>query len=486
MIDKSNNAITIVSSETGFILDANEKASNSLGYSRDELLNMHIYDFDVNLPDNFSWKDHVKKIHKEGGLHFEGNHRRKDGSIFRVEISAKLHEYGNKSRLITIARDINEINQSKTEMERLIKAFSSSSEGIALTDEKGRFIYVNEAHSKIYGYTQKELIGNTWRKITPAKKNSPTGKGVTNTIHNKDIGLFYGEVPGLRKDGKIVPTEVTGKDIWDENGIYRGHICIIRDITGKRAIEELHLENERLISSNKTKSKLLTIMSHELRTPLTSIIGYSRILEGEIEGQLNDKQKFFLDNIIKSSKHLVDLINNFLQLAEIEAGKREMVFEDISVADAINEVLELIKENASERGIILRREFDLKMPPIQADRVALKQILLNLLSNAMKFRKKEGGNITVSTRRINEMVKISIADTGIGLKEEDIPRLFQKFEQIDSDLSRKYDGTGIGLAITKELIDILGGQIWVSSELGVGSTFNFLLPIKANKGKKFK
>ena len=256
----------------------------------------------------------------------------------------------------------------------------------------------------------------------------------------------------------------------------------IEDITERKKIEELRLENERLISASKARSEFLTIMSHELRTPLTSVIGYSIILEGKTQGELNEKQRYFVDNILKSSKHLLDLINNFLELAKAEAGKQEMVFEEISVHDVINEIFRLIKEEAMGHDIVLKKKFDPEIQYIQADRRALKQILFNLLSNAIKFSKKEGGIITVSTKKENDFVKISVADTGIGIKEEDLPRLFRKFEQLDSGISRKYEGTGLGLAITKQLVDMHGGKIRVESKYGQGSDFIFLLPI----GKKNK
>ncbi|MDO8725483.1 MAG: PAS domain-containing sensor histidine kinase, partial [Candidatus Methanoperedens sp.] len=258
-------------------------------------------------------------------------------------------------------------------------------------------------------------------------------------------------------------------------------LLAIEDITERKKVELLHLENERLISASRARSEFLTIMNHELRTPLTSIIGYSIILEGKTHSELNEKQRFFVDNILKSSKHLLDLINNFLELAKSESGKQKMVFEEISVPDAINEIFELIKENAIEHNIILRNEFDPEILSIQADRRALKQILFNLLSNAIKFSKKEGGIITVSTNRENDNVRITVDDTGIGIKEEDFPRLFQKFEQLDSGISRKYEGSGLGLAITKQLVDMHGGKIWVESKYGKGSNFIFLLPIGGKK-----
>jgi PAS domain S-box-containing protein len=252
-------------------------------------------------------------------------------------------------------------------------------------------------------------------------------------------------------------------------------------IPGNTQFKDFEVEHERLISASKARSEFLTIMSHELRTPLTSVIGYSIILEGETRGELNEKQRFFVDNILKSSKHLLDVINNFLELARTESGKQEMNFEEISVPDTINEIFDLIKEKAIDHDIILRKEFDPPILSIQADRRALKQMLFNLLSNAIKFSKKEGGIITVSTERKNDMVKISVTDTGIGIKEEDLPRLFQKFEQLDSGISRKYEGTGLGLAITKQLIEMHGGKIWVESKYGQGSKFIFLLPIGREK-----
>jgi Amt family ammonium transporter len=261
-------------------------------------------------------------------------------------------------------------------------------------------------------------------------------------------------------------------------------LLAIEDITVRKQLEEFRLENERLNNINKTRSEFLMIMSHELRTPLTSVIGFSILLQGKAHGELNEDQTLFVDTILKSSKHLLDLINNFLELAKIEAGKQELIFEEISVPDTINEIFEIIKDIAVEHDIILRKEFDPEILSIQADRMAFKQILFNLLSNAIKFSNKEGGIITISTKKENDVVKISVADTGIGIQEDDFPRLFKTFEQLDSGISRKYEGTGLGLAITKKLVEMHGGKIWVESKYGQGSKFIFLLPIGGTKINK--
>ena len=248
-------------------------------------------------------------------------------------------------------------------------------------------------------------------------------------------------------------------------------------IAERKKFEELRIENERLIIANKAKSDFLTMMSHELRTPLTTVIGYLIILQGTSHGKLNKKQRFFVDNILTSSKHLLDLINGILDLAKIEAGKLEMVFEEVSIPDTINEILKVVHENAAKNNITLKKKIGPDLPPIEADRRALKQIFFNLLSNAIKFNVQNKGFVTVSASREGNMIKISVSDTGIGIKEEDMPRLFQKFEQLDTGISRKYEGTGLGLAITKQLVELHGGKITVESKYGKGTTFTFSLPI---------
>ena len=251
----------------------------------------------------------------------------------------------------------------------------------------------------------------------------------------------------------------------------------IEDITERKKIEEIRLENERLIFANKARSEFLAIMSHELRTPLTSIIGYSIILNEKTQGELNEKQDFYVQSVLKSSEHLLSLINSILDMAKIEAGKLEMIIEDVSVPDMINETFYLMKEIAANHNIVLENELDPALEIIKADRQKLKQILFNLLSNAVKFSKENGGIITMRTRRDGNVARISISDTGIGIMDEDIPRLFHKFEQLDSGISRKYEGTGLGLAITKQLVELHGGKIWVESRYGEGSTFLFTIPI---------
>ncbi|MCX9084542.1 MAG: ATP-binding protein [Candidatus Methanoperedens sp.] len=232
-------------------------------------------------------------------------------------------------------------------------------------------------------------------------------------------------------------------------------------------------------NANKVKSEFLSTMSHELRTPLNSIIGFSDLLKQKMMGELNPKQEHYIDNILNSSKHLLSLINDILDLSKIESGKIEMNVERISLPAAIKDTLEMVKTTAMKHNIKIIKEFDPDLEFIEADKQKLKQIFFNLLSNAVKFSKKNGGSITIITKKLDEMVQISVSDSGVGIKKEDMGKLFNKFQQIESATHNKYGGTGLGLAISKELVELHGGKIMAESKYGDGTTFILKLPLKS-------
>ncbi|NJD78939.1 MAG: ATPase, partial [Candidatus Methanoperedens sp.] len=250
------------------------------------------------------------------------------------------------------------------------------------------------------------------------------------------------------------------------------------DITERKEAEKIRLENLRLDLASRTKSEFLANMSHELRTPLNAIIGFCELIKQKVHGGLTEKQERYVDNVLTSGKFLLSLINDILDLSKVEAGKIELAIEKISLPSVINETMNLIKEKASKHNIDLKKEFDPMLDTIEADQQRLKQILFNLLSNAVKFSKEEGGTVTITTKKERDMAKISISDTGIGIREDDITKLFTEFEQLDSGISKKYGGTGLGLAITKKLVELHGGKIMVESKAGEGTTFTFSLPLQ--------
>jgi len=256
---------------------------------------------------------------------------------------------------------------------------------------------------------------------------------------------------------------------------------ISTDITDRKKAEEMCSSNLRLESASRAKSEFLANMSHELRTPLNAIIGFSQILREGMHGELNEKQRHDVDNVLTSGKFLLELISEILDMSKIEAGKLELMRERISVPVTISEALILVKEISSKRNVLIKREFDPLLDFVEADKLRFKQILFNLLSNAIKFSKPEAGTVTIRTKKEGDMAKFSVSDTGIGIKEEDMGKLFQEFGQVSYDISRKYGGTGLGLAISKKLVEMHGGSISVESRYVEGSTFTFTLPIEAKK-----
>ncbi len=260
-------------------------------------------------------------------------------------------------------------------------------------------------------------------------------------------------------------------------------IASLRTRAERKKLEEIRLENLHLEAADKAKSEFLASMSHELRTPLNASIGFSELLMQGLAGELSEKQKHYVDNVLTSNQFLLSLINDILDLSKIEAGKIELVPEKMSIPVSIKETLTLVKEKALKHNVLLKTEFDPALEFIEADKQRFKQILFNLLSNAVKFSKDEGGIVTIATKKADDMAQISVSDTGIGIKPENMGRLFNKFEQLEPGLSQKYGGTGLGLAITKQLVEKHGGRIWAESNYGEESIFTFTLPLNAKGGK---
>ncbi len=248
----------------------------------------------------------------------------------------------------------------------------------------------------------------------------------------------------------------------------------------QHALEEKNREVER---ANRAKSEFLANMSHELRTPLNSIIGFSEVLEDQKFGQLNETQRKYIHNINTSGMHLLQLINDVLDLSKVEAGKMSLHYEDFQISAALHDIEAAIRNELDKKNISFDMEIDEGLVSLNADKQKVRQIMLNLLSNAVKFT-QEGGKITVCAKGVGGSLQISVTDTGIGIKPEDIKRIFARFQQLDSKTARGYQGTGLGLALTRKFVEMHGGKIWVESELGKGSMFTFTIPLRP-KSKEF-
>ncbi|HLX28244.1 MAG TPA: GAF domain-containing protein [Casimicrobiaceae bacterium] len=336
----------------------------------------------------------------------------------------------------------------------------------------------------------------------PLDDTSAAGRAIRSgsAVHYPDIDDDAEDVPERgRKAWRLlgVKAAIGAPMIWEGRGI--GVILVGRGFAGRfsdkeiallktfadqaaiaiqnvRLFREIDHKSRQLEIANKHKSEFLANMSHELRTPLNAIIGFSEVLLERLFGDVNDKQEDYLKDIHSSGKHLLSLINDILDLSKIEAGRMELEPSRFDIASAISNALTLVRERAQRHGIALAQDVDPALGSIVADERKFKQILLNLLSNAVKFT-LDGGRIDVIARRVGDAAEIAVRDTGIGIAPEDQAAVFEEFRQVGRDYTRKQEGTGLGLALTRRFVELHGGTISLASAPARGSTFTFTIPL---------
>jgi signal transduction histidine kinase/CheY-like chemotaxis protein len=247
-------------------------------------------------------------------------------------------------------------------------------------------------------------------------------------------------------------------------------------IHNARVFGQLEQKSRELEVASQHKSDFLASMSHELRTPLNAVIGFSDVLLDRMFGDLSERQDEYLRDIRNSGRHLLELINEILDLSKVEAGQMELDISAVSLPDLIERSVAMVSERASRHGISLATDVDPTLGTTEGDELKLKQVVLNLLSNAVKFT-PDGGSVKVTARRVPSEARVSVSDTGIGIAEADKERIFAAFQRGDRGVRKNVEGTGLGLTLSKRIIELHGGRIWMESELGVGSTFSFAIPL---------
>jgi len=286
----------------------------------------------------------------------------------------------------------------------------------------------------------------------------------------------------LKIEGKLTGILLVGEklsgDIFDDQelevlAVLANQVAI--SLENARLYEELSETNAELMQASRLKSQFLASMSHELRTPLNSIIGFSKVLLNRFDGELTERQETYIRSVHNSGAHLLQLINGILDFSRIEAGKLEMISEEVDLHELIDECIESSMPLARGKQMKVEKNVPLELPPLSGDRTKIKQILLNLLSNAIKFTGQ--GRVLVSVVPEPDAIRVSVADTGIGIREDDLARLFEPFQQLDNPVVRSAGGTGLGLAISKKFVELHGGRIWAESRENQGSTFHFTIPL---------
>ncbi|MCC5598809.1 hybrid sensor histidine kinase/response regulator [Nostoc favosum] len=395
------------------------------------------------------------------------------------------------------AKERNVVQEALRQSEAQFRAiFERSSIGIGLIDMKAQIVDTNLALCEILGYSREELYGKRFTDyISTQRGDLKLYKQLMSGIHtNLKRTSRVGFQPSkhqeqfverhriemerrcLHQNGSLVWTHISVSVIPASNGEPEFFLAMIEDITERKETElKLRASQEAAEAVSRAKSEFLATMSHELRTPLNAIMGLSQLLQQEIVGSLNEKQNEYVNCIYSSGEHLLALINDILDLSKVEAGKEELLLSALPVSDLCNYAIWTVRDRALEKGLQLTCKIDLEEDIFCfADEWRIKQMLLNLLTNAIKFT--PAGQVSLVVKKVSQGITFTVSDTGIGIDSNQFQFLFEPFKQLDSRLNRQYEGTGLGLALTRKLARLHGGDVTVTSTLGEGSQFTLFLP----------
>ena len=366
--------------------------------------------------------------------------------------------------------DITERKQSEETLRKMSRALEQSPNAVFITDLHGSIEYVNPKFTELTGYTSEESLGQNPRILKSNETPRELYNDLWKTIRRGDE--WKSEIKDRRKNGSHFWAFETITPVKDENGIVTHYVATHEDISERKDAElAIHTALEHADIANRAKSELLANMSHELRTPLNAIIGFSGAIKEETLGPIgNEKYREYNEDIANSGQHLLELINDILDVSAIEAGMLELDEEDLQISNVIEASIRLVMHRADQGKVNLTSSIDDSMPMLRADERRVKQILINLLSNAIKFTRPDGKvslNVTLDEEHGHVF---TLSDTGVGMDKKELAKAMQQFGQVDRGSKAKHEGTGLGLPLTKGLIDLHGGTLKINSKKGVGTT----------------
>ncbi|KKG34750.1 histidine kinase [Methanosarcina mazei] len=470
----------IIGTDSGKIVDCNGAACRIFGYDKEEILKLQVIDL---FPGDLNIIAHdITSCNKAAGEKtVERINQKKDGTSFPAEVAARRVKLGNEEGLIVYVRDITERKKAEKALKESEENFrtlvNNTLDGILILDFEGRVLAANAAIGKMLGMELEKVAGIDIMKYLAPESVPVAVEDQINVLNGR--GGYLSVYKSTSCNGEPLWIEGLGTKI-----IYRGqpaNIVVIRDITARKKAEEALINAKTAAeAANRTKSEFLTNMSHELKTPLNSIIGFSDLLIEGIAGPLNEKQSRYAGFISSNGKNLLNIINGILELSKVESEGDELTLQEFSVNESINKSISTALPQILKKNIKLNYNSDSDPLCIFADENKFRQIMESLLNNAVKFT-PEDGLIDISSKQEGGIVTIKVKDTGIGIPEDSLDKIFKPFIQLESSLSRTFEGTGLGLTLAKKYVEMHGGNISVESKTGKGSSFKVELPVNRQK-----